>query len=150
MELFEIVYHEWKPGEQKLREALCTLGNGYFATRGAAEESGNDEFNYPGTYIAGGYNRARTEISGRIIENEDFVNFPNWLYLSFRPEGGDWLNLNQVTIHSYRQTLDMKQGMLIREFPCGGQKWKDNVNQKPETCQHEGYAYCSHGMGIHS
>jgi trehalose/maltose hydrolase-like predicted phosphorylase len=116
MELFEIVYHEWKPGEQKLREALCTLGNGYFATRGAAEESGNDEFNYPGTYIAGGYNRAGTEISGRIIENEDFVNFPNWLYLSFRPEGGDWLNLNQFTIHNYKQTLDMKQGVLIRDF----------------------------------
>jgi trehalose/maltose hydrolase-like predicted phosphorylase len=95
---------------------LCTLGNGYFATRGAAEESGNNEFNYPGTYIAGGFNRARTKVSGRIIENEDFVNFPNWLYLNFRPDDGEWLNLSQFIVHNYTQTLDMKHGILIRDF----------------------------------
>lgn len=116
MNLYEIEYRHWKPEEQKLREALCTLGNGYFATRGAAEESAADEFNYPGTYVAGGFNRARTEISGRIIENEDFVNFPNWLCLTFRADGGEWLDLSRVAVKSYRQTLDMKQGILIREF----------------------------------
>jgi trehalose/maltose hydrolase-like predicted phosphorylase len=116
MELFEITYDGWNAGEQKLREALCTLGNGYFATRGAAEESSNDEFNYPGTYIAGGFNRAKSEVSGRVIENEDFVNFPNWLCLSFRATGGEWLDLNRFTLHIYRQILDMKSGMLIREF----------------------------------
>jgi trehalose/maltose hydrolase-like predicted phosphorylase len=116
MELFEIKYNGWIPGEQKLREALCTLGNGYFATRGSAEESSNDEINYPGTYIAGGFNRAKSEVSGRIIENEDFVNFPNWLCLSFRAEGGEWLDLNRFTVHKYSQTLDMRNGMLIREF----------------------------------
>ena len=30
-------YDGFDPGKQGLREALCTLGNGYFATRGAAE-----------------------------------------------------------------------------------------------------------------
>ncbi len=113
---FSIVYEGWKPEKQKLREALCTLGNGYLATRGAAEESRSDDFNYPGTYLAGGFNRARTEVSGKMIENEDFVNFPNWLCLSFRPEGGPWLNLHSHKILAYRQTLDMKCGNLIREF----------------------------------
>lgn len=116
MHLFEINYNEWEPEEQKLQEALCTLGNGYFATRGAAEESVADDVNYPGTYIAGGFNRAKTEVSGRIIENEDFVNFPNWLYLTFRPSGGEWLNLSRSKILNYRKTLDLKRGMLIREF----------------------------------
>ena len=37
-----------------------------------------------GTYLAGGYNRLQTEIAGRIVENEDLVNLPNWLSLSFR------------------------------------------------------------------
>lgn len=113
---FTISYPDWKPEEQKLREALCTLGNGYFATRGAAEENDNNEFNYPGTYLAGGYNRAASEVSGKTIVNEDFVNFPNWLCLSFRPEGGEWLNLETQKLLDYHQSLYMKQGILEREF----------------------------------
>lgn len=116
MDKYCIIYKGWKPEEQKLREALTTLGNGYFATRGAAEENGNTEFNYPGTYLAGGYNRAASEVSGKTIVNEDFVNFPNWLCLSFRPAGGEWLNLEKYKVHSYEQRLHMKEGMLEREF----------------------------------
>lgn len=29
-------YEGYDPEKERLREALCTLGNGYFATRGAA------------------------------------------------------------------------------------------------------------------
>jgi alpha,alpha-trehalase len=37
-----LVYGHFVPGEEALREALCTTGNGYFATRGAAPESRAD------------------------------------------------------------------------------------------------------------
>jgi trehalose/maltose hydrolase-like predicted phosphorylase len=30
-----LVYNGYRPEEEGLREALCTLGNGYFATHGA-------------------------------------------------------------------------------------------------------------------
>ena len=73
-----LTYNDWKPDEQPLREALCTLGNGYFATRGAAEEAVSGGPHYPGTYLSGGYNRLESEVSGRMIENEDLVNWPNW------------------------------------------------------------------------
>lgn len=116
MEAFCITYNDWNPEEQKLREALCTLGNGYIGTRGAAEENRNNDFNYPGTYLAGGYNRAETEISGRTIQNEDLVNFPNWLCLSFRPSGGKWLNLEEVEVLDYEQSLEMRKGTLERKF----------------------------------
>ena len=114
MENFSIHYSGWEPEEQKLREALCTLGNGYFATRGAAEESKDDQYNYPGTYLAGGYNRAKSNISDKETENEDLVNFPNWLCLNFRPKEGDWLNLEMYQVLNYEQHLDMKNGILIR------------------------------------
>jgi len=113
---YSIVYNDWNPKEQRLREALCTLGNGYFATRGAAEEKTADEQNYPGTYLAGGFNRAITRIADKDIENEDFVNFPNWLYLRFRPEGGEWIDLDKMKLHKYQQTLHMKKGLLIRSY----------------------------------
>ena len=109
-------YETFEPAAEGLREALCTLGNGCFATRGAAEEAEADEVHYPGTYLAGGYNRRVTELAGRNIENEDLVNLPNWLPLSFRPEGGDWLNLRRLEILDYAQELDLRQGMLIRRM----------------------------------
>lgn len=107
-------YDGFEPAREGLREALCTLGNGYFAARGAAEEAEADDIHYPGTYLAGGYNRLATEIAGRVIENEDLVNLPNWLPLTFRPEDGDWLNLLAVEILSYRQELDLHNGVLRR------------------------------------
>lgn len=107
-------YDNFDPKQQNLREALCTVGNGYFCTRGAAPEATADDVHYPGTYLAGGYNRLETTIAGRTIENEDLVNFPNWLPLSFRIEGGAWFDLAAVDILDYRQELDLKCGVLRR------------------------------------
>ena len=39
MSEWSLVYDTWEPQSQPLREALCTLGNGHFATRGAAPEA---------------------------------------------------------------------------------------------------------------
>ena len=114
MDTFTIRYSGWKPEEQKLREALCTLGNGYFATRGAAEESKDDGVSYPGTYLAGGYDRATSRIAEKDIENEDLVNFPNWLYLNFRIGRGEWFSLEKSKVLEYEQKLDMANGLLTR------------------------------------
>lgn len=35
-------YEGYYPAQERLRESLCTLGNGYFATRGAAPECAAD------------------------------------------------------------------------------------------------------------
>lgn len=74
---WKIVYEDWNPAAQLLREALCTLENGYFATRGAFEESiAYETVHYPGTYLAGGYNGLISSVAGKEIENEDLVNRP--------------------------------------------------------------------------
>lgn len=114
MTSWTLAYDEFVAEREGLREALCTLGNGYFATRGAAPESGADGIHYPGTYLAGGYNRLTTELAGRVIENEDLVNLPNWLVLGFRIAGGDWFNLRVVEVLGYRQELDLRRGLLTR------------------------------------
>lgn len=108
-------YHTFDPEQEGLREALCTLGNGYFATRGAGTEAEADDCHYPGTYLAGGYNRLETEVAGRLIENEDLVNIPNWLCLTFRIDKGEWFNLKSVKLHAYHQKLHLKEGVLYRE-----------------------------------
>jgi len=116
MNSWSLVYDEYDPQQEKLREALCTVGNGYFCTRGAAPEACANEHHYPGTYLAGGYNRLQTEIAGRTIENEDLVNLPNWLPLCFRIDSGSWFDIDQVNLLDYRQELDLHAGILHRRF----------------------------------
>ncbi len=118
---WSMIYRGFDPASERLREALSTLGNGYFCTRGAMPWARADDAHYPGTYIAGGYNRLTTEIAGRAVENEDLVNFPNWLALTFRPAGEDWFDLSGVELMSYRQELNMKEGVLHREL-----RYRDN------------------------
>src|SRR5688572_18238508 len=111
---WSLVYEGFDPAQEGIREALCALGNGYFATRGAVPWAVMDDVHYPGTYLACGYNRQRTDIAGRIVENEDLVNFPNWLGLEFRIGDSDWFNLRTVKILSYCQELDLRRAMLLR------------------------------------
>lgn len=114
MGAWALVYEGFDPDTEGRREALTTLGNGYFCTRGAADEAQADGVHYPGTYLAGGYNRLRTEIDGHILENEDLVNLPNWLPLTFRCADGPWFRLPDVELLDYRQELDLRQGVLTR------------------------------------
>lgn len=111
---WSLISEEFLPDRQRLREALCTLGNGYFATRGAAEEAVADDVHYPGTYLAGGYNRLRSALAGREIEHEDLVNLPNWLALNIRIGDRAWFDLRIVSILAYHQELDLKRGVLTR------------------------------------
>jgi trehalose/maltose hydrolase-like predicted phosphorylase len=114
MSEWALVYDGFEPDQEGLREALCTVGNGYFATRGAAPEARADGVHYPGTYIAGCYNRLISEIAERSVENEDLVNAPNWLPLSFRVEGGEWFDILRLELLTYRQELDLRHGLLRR------------------------------------
>jgi trehalose/maltose hydrolase-like predicted phosphorylase len=116
MSAWTLVYRDWDRKQQPLREALCTLGNGYLATRGAAEEADAGGVHYPGTYLAGGYNRLVTKIAGREVENEDLVNWPNWLCLTFRPEGGEPFHVDTVRLEEFRQELDLRHGVLERRM----------------------------------
>lgn len=111
---WEYTYEGYEPQTEKLREALCTLGNGYLATRGAAPESKAGQVHYPGTYAAGVYNRLVDNVSGTQIDNESLVNLPNWLALTFRINGGRWFDVDAVDVLSHRQTLDLRDAVLTR------------------------------------
>ena len=113
---WSLVFEGFDPAREGIRESLCALGNGYFATRGAAAWAVADGCHYPGTYLAGGYNRLRTDIAGRVVENEDLVNFPNWLSLAIRFGDHDWFDAAGVSILSYRQELDLRRGVLVKSM----------------------------------
>ena len=124
-------FEGYDPPTEKLREALCTVGNGYFATRGAAPESKAGQVHYPGTYAAGVYNRLDDLIGGTRTENESLVNLPNWLPLTFRIDGGDWFDVDAVTLLSYRQTLHLRSAVLTREL-----RFRDDAGRTTSVTQH--------------
>jgi len=119
--IWKLTYDRFDPEKENLRETLCTLGNGYLGTRGAVPETAATRVHYPGTYIAGVYNAMPTDIAGRTIINEDFVNCPNWLMLNYRIDDGPWFNRLKVRILSWKMELNMLKGILSRRL-----RWQDD------------------------
>lgn len=109
-----LVYEGFDPAHEAHREALTTLGNGYLGTRGAAPERAADRAHYPGTYLAGVYNRLISTVHGRQVEDEHMVNAPNWLVLDLRIGDGPWWSENGLMITGERRELDLRRGMLTR------------------------------------
>ena len=109
-------YEGFDPGEEGLREALTSTGNGYFCTRGTAEWEDTGDVHYAGTYAHGLYNRETTILGGRPVLNEDLVNLPNWLVLKLRVEGEDAIRVGNVELLKYRHEYDIGRAMVIREL----------------------------------
>ena len=127
---WSLVYEGYLPEKEGLREALCALGNGYFVTRGASPQCSADGVHYPGTYLAGGFNRLVSEVAGRAVENEDLVNLPNWLPLTFRIAGGPAFDPAAVELRQYRQELDLRRGVLARAIV-----FKDEAGRETELAE---------------
>ncbi|WP_280445870.1 beta-phosphoglucomutase family hydrolase [Nocardia brasiliensis] len=98
---------------ERQREALTTLANGYFGTRGCSPEYFCGRTHYPGTYIAGVYNRRTGALGQRTVEEEQIVNVPNWLPLDIR-FGGVWWSDDAVAVRNERRDLDLRAGIFRR------------------------------------
>jgi trehalose/maltose hydrolase-like predicted phosphorylase len=127
---WSIRFDGFDPERQGLREALCALGNGFFVTRGAHPEAHADGVNYPGTYVAGLYNRLTTVINGRAFENEDLVNLPNWLPLRFRLAGGAWFDMRVADALDHHLELDLLRGTLTRHL-----RWQERDGRRTAMVQ---------------
>ncbi len=109
-----LVYEGFDPAHEGHREALTVLGNGYLGTRGAAPEHVGDGVHYPGTYLAGVYNRLTSTVHGRLMEDEHLVNSPNWLQLDLRTDTGPWWSTGGLRVTGERRELDLRRGVLTR------------------------------------
>lgn len=113
---FMLVYDDFDPSEEGLREALTSSGNGYVCIRGAAEWEEPGDVHYPGTYAHGIYNRLATILAGQPVPNEDLVNLPNGAALVLRIEGAEPVHLANVELLDYRHAYDVRHALLIRRL----------------------------------
>lgn len=137
---WSITFDDTQPQYERLREVLCGIGNGYLASRSCAPEAQADEIHYPGTYIAGLYNRLTDNVAGHVVDNESIVNVPNWLPLTFRIDGGQWFDVSRVEVLTYRQTVDIHHAESIREIrfrdPLG---YTTTVQQRRFASMHDAH-----------
>ncbi|GAD86410.1 beta-phosphoglucomutase family hydrolase [Nocardia asteroides NBRC 15531] len=109
---WNLLYDDYDPTQEGTREALCTTGNGYWASRGAIPGSTADGVHYPGTYFAGVYNRAVSHVADRTVDTEHLVNAPDWTYLTVAPSDGPVLAPGSPYLLSHHQNLDLRAGVL--------------------------------------
>ncbi len=115
---WHLTHHDFDPKNEKLRETLTTVGNGYLGTRGCFEGAYDDKTHYPGIYIAGIYNKTPTIVHDKEIFNNDLVNCPNWLLIEFKIGKSEYQNPLSLNILSYKQNLNMKEAILENELIC--------------------------------
>lgn len=115
-ENWNITYTDFSAKDEKLRETLTSTGNGYLGVRGTYEGSPISHYHYPGTYIAGIFNRLPSDVHGQTVFNNDFVNTPNWLPIEFRIGGGEFIDPFDQKILSYQQRLNLRNGLMEREI----------------------------------
>jgi trehalose/maltose hydrolase-like predicted phosphorylase/beta-phosphoglucomutase-like phosphatase (HAD superfamily) len=117
---WQLCYDDPAPSDEVVVETLCVLANGYLGTRGARPWARDDAISYPGTYLAGVYNRLQSHVDEQLVEVESLVNVPNWLPVTFRAEGGDWLGAGDAVVSSHRIRLDVRRGLLVRRCVVTG------------------------------
>lgn len=95
-------------------EAVCALVNGYSGTRAALEEG--SPVSRPAAFVAGVFNTpAQPQAPELEAPISELVVAANWSRLYIEVEGQP-LRIGEVELLSQRRVLDMRQGVLLREW----------------------------------
>jgi beta-phosphoglucomutase family hydrolase len=113
---WKIEYHTYHKDGEGVREAIATLGNGYLGTRGChVTERDDDVEHYPGTYLAGIFNKLTSNVHGKKVDNTDIVNIPDWRLVQLKING-TLVSPFEEEILEYKQELHLKDGTLTQDI----------------------------------
>lgn len=115
---WEVVEDGFKPEYSRVSESIFSLGNEYMGVRGYLDEG------YSGDQLVGSYMNGVFE-EGKVNPLGDYksmvthtcymVNTVDWLYTRINADG-ESLDLAKSKITNFIRCLDMKKGILTREF----------------------------------
>ena len=111
----------------RAEQALQSVGNGYFCTRGAdyEEEQGPNSWGYAGTYFSTIRNTRKSVIDRQPVYNEDLVNCINWLPVTFKIDDNDWFQPHETELLNYIKDLDFRDGSFTRTLSFRSQNGKE-------------------------
>lgn len=104
---FLLVEEGFNPLREREIESIFTVGNGYLGSRGSLEEQVPES--EPAALVAGVYDKADVK------EIEELSIVPDWLSTRVYVDGME-LALERETMLEHRRILDMKKGIMRREW----------------------------------
>jgi len=120
-----IIKDEWKiiedgfdANNHQSSESLFSLGNGHMGHRANFEEKYSGP-HLQGNYLAGIYYPDKTKVgwwkNGYPEYFAKVINSPDWIGIDIQVNGRE-LDLYNMNVHSFRKELNLKEGILSREF----------------------------------
>jgi maltose phosphorylase len=118
-------HHQWQiieegfdPHLNKISESVFSIGNGRMGQRANFEEEYSGE-TLRGSYVAGIYYPDKTRVgwwkNGYPEYFAKVLNAPNWIGIGISIDGQK-LDLAKCKVEGFRRVLDMRIGLLSREF----------------------------------
>lgn len=115
---WNIIEEGFKPEYNRISESLCSIGNGRMGQRANFEEHYSGD-SLQGSYVAGVYYPDKTRVgwwkNGYPEYFAKVINSVNWIGIDVQVDG-ETLDLAKCEIKSFRRVLNMKEGVLLREF----------------------------------
>lgn len=115
---WEVVEEGFKSEYSRVSESIFSLGNEYMGVRGYFDEGYSGD-QLVGSYMNGileeGDGSPHSDYKSMVKQTTYMVNTVDWLYTRISLEG-ETLDLAKSTISNFSRCLDMKKGILTREF----------------------------------
>jgi len=114
---WKIVEDGFDPASRKMAESVFTIANEYMSVSGFFDE-GYRRDSFPGSYLNGVYRKQSIppQWCKGLPESECFIlESVDWLYTRITVDG-ERLDLAKSKFHDFKRVLDMKTGVLSREF----------------------------------
>ncbi|MCD4769085.1 MAG: glycoside hydrolase family 65 protein [Bacteroidales bacterium] len=117
---WKIIEEVFDPQFNRDSESLFSIGNGHLGQRATFEEKYSGD-SMQGSYVAGVYYPDKTRVgwwkNGYPEYFAKVLNSPNWIGINITV-GNEQFDLADCKVESFRRVLDMKSGILEREFVC--------------------------------
>lgn len=110
-DLWSITFHRYQCNLEKDRESLLSIGNRYFNTRGALEESKVSLCNSPATHIA----NLLCDVKTNTPKNQP-IDTIHWHNLTFKVSEDDWFDPNIHQVLELSRTLHFRSGTLEKRM----------------------------------
>jgi len=142
---WRLSYRVFLPADERLREAMTSLGNGYMGNRGGWEGASISPHHYPATYLAPVFDTAPSEVKGRTVYNSDMVNLPNWCLMQLSIDGEPWVDpfAADVARWAYSHALDLKAACLRRRVTFRDQKGRVTTIESARMVSMHAYHTCA-------
>eukprot|EP01012_Entosiphon_sulcatum_P023529 TRINITY_DN2859_c0_g1_i3.p1 TRINITY_DN2859_c0_g1~~TRINITY_DN2859_c0_g1_i3.p1 ORF type:complete len:1522 (+),score=289.37 TRINITY_DN2859_c0_g1_i3:34-4566(+) len=113
---WRLYFRYWNPEEERVRESLTCVGNGYVCSRGSFEVCTANDVHNPGTYFAGLYNSSVSKVDAVETSFTDMVNCPNWALVEFAIDDDGFCNPLQQEILDYYHEVNVREAYTSRRI----------------------------------